>query len=215
MCFWEPHSTLAICAFVADVSPLIQTHTYSSTNNSITTFYTLPSGGFLAATGQNMSLISTDNSRYLSIAFQNIAQAAVLSDFYSFFFSNQTGTLTLLESSLQLCVQTLNATVINGQTVVEEVSRSTNVVEEGGHKVIVPNDADSYIMADYSFNDLSLFLKSIFQGNYTIAADGAITYSSDAIEVLVDALLHPPYDQSDQATMAMFLNGFSASITNA
>jgi hypothetical protein len=158
-----------------------------------------------------MTLVSTDNARYLSLAFQNITPAAVLGDFYTFFFSNQTGTTTLLETSLQLCVQTLNMMVTDGQTEVEELSRSTTVVLEGGHRVIVPNDEDIYIMADYSFNDLSDFLKTIFNGNYTIGAGGAITYSSDAIEVLVDALLQAPYDQ---AAMVFFLNGFATSVTN-
>jgi hypothetical protein len=211
-CSWQPHSTLAICAYIADVSLYIQTHTYSSSSNNITTFYTLPSGGLLAGAYQNMSLVATDNAKYISLAFQNNTPAAILADFYTFLITNKTSAPTLLETSLQLCVQTLNTTVTNGQTETNELFRSTNVTEQGGHKVIVPNDTNNYIVGDYSFNDLNSFLGTIFSGAFTITLDGSTTYSSDAIEVLVEALLVEPYDQ---AAMAIFLNGFATSLTNA
>ncbi|KAF4616234.1 hypothetical protein G7Y89_g15173 [Cudoniella acicularis] len=212
-CLWQPYSTLAICAYVADVSQYIQTHTYSSSGSNITTFYTLPTGGLLAGAYQNMNLVSTDNAKYASLAFQNNTPTSILSDFYTFFTSNKTGNPTLLETSLQLCVQTLNTTVIDGQTDTIELSRSITVIENGGHKVIVPNDTNNYIMGDYSYNDLYLFLAEIFSGNYTVAADGTATYSSDTIQVLVDSLLQrKPYDQ---AAMAIFINGFATSVTNA
>lgn len=211
-CSWQPHSTLAICAYIADVSPYIQTHTYSSSSNNITTFYTLPSGGLLAGAYQKMSLITTDNAEYISLAFQNNTPAAILADFYTFIISSKTSAPTLLETSLQLCVQTLNITITDGQTEANELFRSTNVIEQGGHKVVVPNDTNNYIMGDYSFNDLNSFLGTIFSGAFTVTPDGSIMYSSDAIEVLVDTLLEEPYDQ---AAMAIFLNGFATCLTNA
>ena len=211
-CSWQPHSTLAICAYVADVSLYIQTHSYSSSNNNITTFYTLPSGGLLAGAYQNRSLSSVDNAKYISLAFENNTSTAVLADFYTFFISNKTSAPTLLETSLQLCAQTLNTTVTDGQTETNELFRSTSVIEQGGHKVIVPNDTNNYMMGDYSFNDLNSFLATIFSGAFTVTPDGSITYGSDAIEVLVDTLLQEPYDQ---AAMATFLNGFATSLTNA
>lgn len=160
----------------------------------------------------NMSLVTTDNARFLSLAFRNTSSTAVLDNFYTFFFSDQTGIPTLLETSLQLCVQTLNITVTDGQTETEVLSYFTDVSEDGGHKVIVPGDNNNYLMGDYSFGTLRDFLTKTINGTFTVAADGSITYGSDAIEVLVDTLLGEPYDQ---AAMAIFLKGFANSVTNA
>lgn len=197
---------------MADVSSFIQTHTYSSSNNNITTFYTHPSGGLLAGASQNMSLTSVDNAKLPSLAFRNVSPDASISSFYTFFISH-TGAPMLLETSLQLCAQTLNVTVTDGKTNTVELARPTTVTEDGGHKVIVPNNTNTYLMGDHSYGDLHNFLTTIFNGTCTIAADGVITYSSDTIEVLIDALLRvEPYDQP---AMAVFLNGFATSVTNA
>ena len=212
MCSWQPHTTLAVCAYVADVSQFIQEHSYSSSSYDMTTFYTLPSGGYLAGRYENMSITSTNSTNFASLAFSNVPVTASISNFYTFFFSRQTGMPTLLETSLQLCTQTLNATVTNGTTNTVEISRSTTVVESGGHIVLVPGDETIYTMGDYSYNNLHSFLPTIFRGIYTIDAEKNINYGSDAIEVLVDTLLVMPYDLE---AMALFLNGFATSVTNA
>lgn len=67
-------------------------------------------------------------------------------------------------------------------------------------------------MGEYSFEALTNFLATVFQGSYTIDGNGTTTYESDAIDVLVDTLLLESYDQKD---VAICLNGFTISITNA
>lgn len=159
-----------------------------------------------------MTLVAVDGSQYPSLVFQNVDQFAIISNFYTFLFSNKTRTPVLLETSLQLCVQTLNVTVLDGQTYSSEINRYTDVVENMGHQVLVKNDTSVYLMRDNSFGGLRSFITNLFNGSYIVHSDGSIAYSSDAIEVLVDALLVPPYDQ---AAMALFLNGFATSVTNA
>jgi hypothetical protein len=194
---------------VADVSPFNQTHTYSSSSNNVTTFYTLPSGGLLAEPYENLSIISVDSAlypsqKYTSLAFHDASTPALLNDFYTFYISNLMGAPTLLESSLQLCVQAFDTTVNKGMIETREVSRSTNVMETGAHNISVPGDGTSYSMRDHCFNDLRTFLQTMFAGKYTIYSNGTINYGSDAVEVFVDTLM-----------MALFLNGFATSITNA
>jgi len=211
-CTWPSYTSLAICAYVADVSQYIQKHTYSLSGFNETTFYTIPNGGLLATGYQNLTLHPTDNAAYSTLAFQN---SQFLFNFYTFLYSNQTGTPLLLESSFQLCAHTLNTTVTNGQTSTVEISRFTEVNRTGDpyYSIFVPGDNTSYIMGDYSHSTLATFLATMFNGNYTVTPPNpTIKYDTDAVQMMVDTLLFPPYDQN---AMAVFLNGFATSMTNA
>jgi hypothetical protein len=143
------------------------------------------------------------------LVFQNTTS---LSNFYTYFISNKTGNPTLMETSLQLCAQTLNTTVINGSNQTLELSRSTTLSKTNAWQISVPGDNNTYAMGEYSFQALANFLATVFQGSYSTDANGTINYDTDAIEVLVGTLLAQPYDQE---AMATFLNGFTISITNS
>lgn len=84
-CSWPLYSTLAFCAYVADVSQYIQTHTYSSTGFGETEFYMLPSGAILA-TGYEMVTLRSTADGFDSLVFQNTTS---LIDFYTFLHSKK------------------------------------------------------------------------------------------------------------------------------
>ena len=207
-CSWPLYSTLAVCAYVADVSQYIQTHTYSSSGFGETEIYMLPSGAILGTGYERMTLRSTADG-FDSLLFQNTTS---LIDFYTFFHSNKTGNPTLLESSLQVCAQTLNTSVTNGETQTLELSRVTALDKSGDLQITVPGDNNTYTMGQYSFNSLASFLATVINGSYIVDADETITYETDAIEVLVNTLLVEPYDQE---AMVIFLNGLTISMTNS
>lgn len=197
---------------MADVSQVIQTHKLSSSGFGERSEFTLASGGVLATGDQKLtvhSINTTSSDGLTSMVFQNTTS---IIDFYTFFISNKTGDPTLLETSLQLCAQTVNTTVINGSTQTLELSRSTTLSHTDHWQISIPGDSNTYAMGEYSFRALTNFLATIFQGSYSVDASGTINYDTDIIEVLVDTLLIEPYDQE---AMANFLNSFTISMTNS
>ena len=204
-CTWPVYSSLAICASTADVSASLKSS--CSTLDPKQCNYSLPSGGSLAGKDDIMSISTTDNTAFTSLAF---AKTNPVIDFYTFLISNKTSQPLLLESALHLCVQSYNTSVINGKTHTRELAFWTHLNITQDYVVEVPNDPAKYVMGYYSFKTMTAFLKNILQGRYEINGDTPI-YGSDAIEVLVDTLLAEPYDE---AAMMNFLNGLATSMTN-
>ena len=204
-CTWPVYSSLAICASTADVTTSLRTS--CSTLDSTQCNYSLPSGGSLAGKNDFMSISTTDDVGFTSIAFPNTSPVV---DFFTFLISNKTSQPLLLESSLHLCAQSYNTSVINGKTETKELASWTNLNTTQDYVVEVPDDPTEYVMGYYSFNTMNAFLRNILQGRYEIDGDIPI-YGSDAIEILVDTLLVEPYDE---AAMANFLSGLATSMTN-
>ena len=203
-CSWPQYNSLAICALTSDVTSSLRSSCSNSTPSVCN--YSLPNGPSLASKNEHMSLLTTDDASP-SVAF---AQINSVTDFFTFLISNKTGQPILLESVLQLCVQTYNTTVINGRTETKELGSSSNLNSTLDYTLYAPDDDTTYVVSRYSFNTMNTYLKTIFQGRYAIN-DGLPTYGSDAIEVLVDSLLAEPYDL---AAMIDFLNGMATSMTN-
>ena len=204
-CTWPMYSSLAICASTADVTTSLRTS--CSTLDSTQCNYSLPSGGSLAGENDFMSISTTDNIGFTSTAFANTNPVI---DFFTFLISNKTSQPLLLESTLHLCAQSYNTSIINGKTETKELASWTTLNTTQDYVVEVPHDLAKYMMGHYSFNTMNAFLGSILQGRYQINGD-IPTYGSDAIEILVDTLLVEPYDE---AAMANFLNGLATSMTN-
>ena len=204
-CSWPRYNSLAICALTSDVTLSLRSSCPTSDPSSCD--YSLPGGASLATKNEHMSLLTTDDESSTSVAF---AQMDPVLDFFTFLISNKTGQPILLESVLQLCVQTYNTTVINGKTETKELESSSNLNSSLDYRLNLPDDDTVYLVSRYSFNTMNAFLRTIFRGHYTIN-DGLPTYGSDAIEVLVDTLLAEPYDE---AAMVPFLNGLATSMTN-
>ena len=204
-CTWPMYSSLAICASTADVTTSLRTS--CSTLNSTQCNYSLPSGGSLAGKNDFMSISTTDDVGFTSIAFPNTSPVI---DFFTFLISNKTSQPLLLESTLHLCAQRYKTSVINGKTETKELASWTSLNTTQDYVVEVPNDPAEYVMSYYSFNTMNAFLRNILQGRYEINGDIPI-YSSDAIEILVDTLLVEPYDE---AAMVNFLSGLATSMTN-
>ena len=182
-CTWPVYTSLAICASTADVTTSLRTS--CSTLDSTQCDYSLPSGGSLAGKNNFMSISTTDDVGFISIAFPNTSPVI---DFFAFLISNKTSQPLLLESSLHLCAQSYNTSVINGKTEKKELASWTNLNTTQDYVVEVPDDPTEYVMGYYSFNTMNAFLRSILQGRYEIDGDIPI-YGSDAIEILVDTLL--------------------------
>ena len=144
-----------------------------------------------------------------SIAFQN---STPIIDFYTYFVSNKTGQPLLFESTLNVCAHTYNISVKDGQIGIELVSVWDRLNTSINYVVEVPGIAEgTIVMGDYSFACMTRFLQTIFTGTFINDSENFI-YGSDAIEVLVETLLVPPYDE---AAMDTFLNGLATSLTNA
>ncbi|MCJ1360315.1 MAG: hypothetical protein MMC33_010320 [Icmadophila ericetorum] len=206
-CTLPQHTSLAICASMADVTPSLQTYCSNSSLQSCT--FSLPSGGILASGDVQMSLYTANNSEYASIAFQN---STPIIDFYTYFVSNKTGQPLLFESTLNVCAHTYNISVKDGQIGIELVSVWDRLNTSINYVVEVPGIAEgTIVMGDYSFACMTRFLQTIFTGTFINDSENFI-YGSDAIEVLVETLLVPPYDE---AAMDTFLNGLATSLTNA
>lgn len=207
-CTFPVHYSLAICAWTADVTPLLQKSCSQSDQTQCN--YTLPSGDSLAGPNDIMSILTTSSPSPKSIAFAN---SSPIIDFYTFVISNQTSQPLLLESAFHLCVQRYNTTVTNGKTLTRQLGSSlTNLSYTNPYNVSVPKDPGTdYTMGYYSFSGMTDFLATVFRGRYTVIDDKP-TYGSDAIEVFVDALLVPPYDLPAMQTI---LAGVATSMTNA
>ena len=204
-CTWPAYSSLAICSSTTDVSSSLRSS--CSPLDPKQCNYSLPSGGSLAGKNDFMSISTTDNLAFTSLAFGNTQP---LIDFFTFVISNKTSEPLLLESVLNVCVQSYNTSVINGKTITNKLQTWTDLNTTQDYVVIVPNDTAKYVMNYYSFNTMNAFLKNIFRGRYEKDVDTPI-YGSDVIEVLVDTLLVEPYDE---AAMIIFLNGLATSMTN-
>lgn len=85
----------------------------SSSSSKSPCNYTLPSGEVLASGNELMKLIPTDEDKFASIAFP---KSIPIFDFFTFLISNKTAAPVLLESSLNLCVQSYNVSVASGHT---------------------------------------------------------------------------------------------------
>lgn len=174
--------------------------------------YSLPTGVILAGKNDVMSLTPADGERFASVAFPHTVP---IMDIFVFIVSNKTGAPVLLESSLNLCVQSYNISVSNGKASTallnswHALNTSQNLVVE------VPGSNSTFKMGDASYNSLAIFLRTIFNGTYTIE-NGIPTYGSgtgsDVIQVLADTLFIAPWDE---AAMANFLLRLATSMTNA
>ncbi|KAG8525306.1 uncharacterized protein KY384_008950 [Bacidia gigantensis] len=167
----------------------------------------MTTGENLAHSDDFISLFVTSDKNYKSTAF---VDANPLVSFYTFFISNRTSTPLLYESALQLCVQTYNTTVIDGQTSTNVLATYTNVNATLDYTITVPADSSAYLMSRYSVNTMTDFFRTVLRARYAVKENNPI-YGSDAIEVLVDTLLVPPYDM---AAMSNFLHGLATSMTN-
>lgn len=121
-CTWPLYSSLAICASTADVSASLKSS--CSTLDPKQCNYSLPSGGSLAGKDDFMSISTTDNTTFTSLAF---ADTKPMIDFFTFLISNKTSDPILLESALHLCVQSYNTSVTNGKTETRELNVWTHL----------------------------------------------------------------------------------------
>ena len=155
-----------------------------------------------------MSLYAINQTDYASIAFKNDTPIV---DFYTFLISNSTGQPLLLESTLNVCAHTYNISVENGHTDTKLLTTWNKLNTTVNYAVEVPGrEEGTLIIGDYSFVSMTRFLQSIFTGTFTNDGQNFV-YGSDAIQVLVETLLVPPYDE---AAMAIFLDGLATSMTN-